>query len=100
MATIARLVTVIEAQTAGIEKAVSQIDSVAKSAENTVSVVGTVGKALAGAFTVGAIVNYAQRLAEFASEMQDMSARTGIGVERLQGLSLAAKEGGVSIDSL
>jgi hypothetical protein len=100
MATIARLVTVIEAQQVGIDKAVANLEVMGKHAEQTAGTVSTLGKAIAGAFTLGAIAGVAKEIMGFASEMTDMSARTGIGIERLQALTLVAGQSGVTVEEM
>lgn len=100
MATIARLVTVIEAQMEGFEKATTSLEQIGRSADGMVGTVTTLGKALAGAFTVGAVIGYAKEIIAFASEISDLSVRTGIGVERLQALNYVGATVGVTVDQM
>lgn len=100
MATIARLVTVIEAQTKGFEVAATQFEKMGREMTSVASMATTAGKVMAGAFSAGVIVNAAKEVASFASDMQDMSLQTGIGVERLQALNYVSAGAGVTIEEL
>lgn len=59
-----------------------------------------IGKALAGAFTVGAVVAFAKEVSSFASKMNDLSMQTGIGVERLQALNYVGAAAGVTVEQM
>jgi hypothetical protein len=95
--------------TAGAQQAASALDKVGNAAKKTardVSVLKTIeiGKLigsgvsqLANAFTDAArsAVSYAKSVANAIDATQDLANRTGIGVEALQSLQVAAKLGGV-----
>jgi len=95
--------------TAGAQQAASALDKVGNAAKKTardVSVLKTIeiGKLigsgvsqLANAFTDAArgAVSYAKSVANAVDATQDLANRTGIGVEALQSLQVAAKLGGV-----
>jgi hypothetical protein len=95
--------------TAGAQQAASALDKVGNAAKKTardVSVLKTIeiGKLigsgvsqLANAFTDAArsAVSYARSVANAVDATQDLANRTGIGVEALQSLQVAAKLGGV-----
>lgn len=102
--TIATLIVDVQAQTASIDSQVKQLnstlDSMASSAGVAGSAVSALGGYLAGAFSVGAIVETAREVTAFAGHMDDLSQKTGIGVEQLQALNYAASGSGVQIDSL
>src|SRR5690348_2880376 len=100
MATIARLVTLIEAQMEGFDKVSTQLENTNKSLEGISSVAASVGKVMAGAFTVGAVVDFAKEIVSFASDMKDLSVQTGIGVERLQALNIIGAQSGVTVDMM
>lgn len=76
----------------------------AKAGEGQLSnMLGTISKfapAIAGAFSVGAVVNFAKELGSFAGKMVDLSAETGIGVERLQALNYAAAGAGLTVEDI
>jgi hypothetical protein len=55
---------------------------------------------LVGAFTIRAITNLAGQLIEFAAGMENMQARTGMGVIALQEFNFAGKAAGVSLDTI
>jgi hypothetical protein len=59
-----------------------------------------IGPTIAAAFSVGAIANFARGVGEFAGKMEDLSAETGIGTERLQELNYAASGAGLSIEDI
>lgn len=104
MATIARLVTVIEAQMQGFEKATATFEKTSKQIETSVSgvnrVVSTMGTMIAGAFTVSAVVGFAKEVASFASNMNDLSAQTGITTQRLQALNYVGAAAGVTVEDM
>lgn len=55
------------------------------------SMVAAGGAAIAGMFTVGAIVSAVKNMMEFADEVQSAAERLGVTIERTQELQLAAK---------
>jgi hypothetical protein len=100
MATIARMVTVIEAQMQGFEKVTTTLESTNKSMEGMAGMASKLGTALVGAFSVSAVVGFAKEMVGFASDLKDMSAQTGIGVERLQALNLVGMQSGVTFTEI
>ncbi len=75
----------------------------AKVAKETGFLGGAVAKAgtlLAGAFTVGAIVSLSRKVLQLGSDLSDLSAKTGIGVEALQEFQFAGSKVGVSLDDI
>jgi hypothetical protein len=94
----------------GVNEAVKALDKVGDAAKKTASDVGTlkaieIGKLIgsgistaANAFTDAgrAALSYAANVANAADYMNDLSQRTGIGVESLQSLQMAAKLSGVN----
>lgn len=58
------------------------------------------GGLLAGAFTISAVTGFAKELANFASEMLDISAQTGISTTRLQAWDLVLAKSGLSVGDL
>jgi hypothetical protein len=61
-------------------------------------IAGKVGPALAGMFTVGAVTAFANEILDLGGQINDLSARTGLGVEAVQELKFAADQTGTSID--
>src|SRR5204863_953113 len=96
-APIAALIVRVAADMADLKTSVGEINSTLGSVEGMAT---KLGSALAGAFSVGAVVAFARGIASFASDMQDASAKTGIGVEQLQALNYAAVGAGVSVDQI
>lgn len=90
MATIASLVVKIAADTAelrtNMEKATSTIEKTAK--------------VMAAAWVVREVVQATMAVVDYASTINDMSQRTGIGTKALQELKFAAGEVGVGFDSV
>lgn len=58
-----------------------------------------VGPAVAGAFSVGAVVGFAKQIIDLGGEIEDLSSRTGLGVETVQEFKFAAEQTGSSIDA-
>lgn len=58
------------------------------------------GPALAATFSAGAVLRFGRSIGEFASRMQDLSAETQIGVERLQALNYIGAGAGLTIEDL
>lgn len=97
MATIASLIIDVAANTANLQRDVQQINS---SLDGITSAAGKMAGALGISFSIGSVVAFAREVASFASDMEDASAKTGIGVEQLQALNYAAVGAGVSIDQI
>lgn len=73
---------------AGLKKAESGMEGWAK----------RIGGYLAGAFTVGALVEFTKTVAHAAGEIGDLSDQLGITVEQVQALQRAAEHSGVAFD--
>jgi hypothetical protein len=58
------------------------------------------GAALAGAFTVGAVLNFAKDVIDLGGEINDLSQRTGIGTDAIQELKFAAEQTGATLDTM
>src|SRR5688500_6212490 len=97
MATLASLIIDISANTATLQR---DVETVNAKLDSVSTIAGKIGVALAGAFSIGAVVAFAKEMVSFASDMEDLSAKTGIGVGQLQELAYAASGAGVSIDQL
>lgn len=57
-----------------------------------------IGGYLAGAFTVGAVVNFTKHVADAAGQVGDLADQLGITVEQVQALQRAADHSGVAFD--
>jgi len=57
-----------------------------------------IGASMAAAFTVGAVVNAAKSLLDFAGQLQDQADALGVSTEKLQGLQGALAQSGVSAE--
>jgi len=77
-----------------------QIGGVTTAVEKTKGPLDNLGARVLAAFSVGAVIAFGRQIAAFASEMQDLSARTGLGVETLQALNYAAAGSNVAIGTL
>lgn len=64
------------------------------------SVVSNIGNRLAGAFSLGSMAQFARKIVDTASRLQDMADRTDVSVEELQRLDRATKENGTSLEAL
>jgi hypothetical protein len=100
MATIARLVTVMEAQVEGFEKATTTFEKTSRKMEDMSSVAGTLGKSLFALFAVDRMLDFAGGLVEAADRFDDLSAKTDIAVGTLQELNFAFAGTGVSVDQM
>lgn len=61
---------------------------------------GSVARRMAAVFSVGAIAAFTKQAAQWAANLTDMAAKTGLTVEQLQRLELAANKAGVEMGSL
>jgi len=57
-----------------------------------------IGASMAAAFTVGAVVNAAKSLLDFAGQLQDQADALGVSTDKLQGLQGALAQSGVSAE--
>ncbi len=78
----------------------SGVDKAAAATEGLQSSVSKMGTAIAGAFTVGAIEQFALTVIGAASAFQKMADQTGLSVEEVQKLDFVAGQTDVSIGSL
>ena len=62
--------------------------------------VGGFGLAMAGAFSVGKVINFASEIGSFAGQMVDLSDQTGIAIEDLQALDYVAAGAGLTIEDV
>lgn len=61
---------------------------------------GKFGPMLAATFSVGSIMAFVKSVADLAGQYQDLSDKTGVGVEQLQRWDYAAKQSGGNIEQL
>jgi len=59
-----------------------------------------VGKAIAGAFAVRAIANFAREVVDLGSKISDMAYMTGLSTDQFQALGVAARRAGASEEQL
>lgn len=97
MGTVANLAVKIGANTqdftAGLSNVATEVGGVS-------SKLSSIGAALAGAFTVTAIIGAAKQVIDFADKLENLSAKTGITTTGLQKLGLAFQSSGVSMDTV
>jgi hypothetical protein len=96
-ATIASLLVDVAANTASLERGVKDVQS---SLDSMAGFAVKAGKAIASAFVVTEVIQAARQFVELAGSLEDMSAKTGIGIEMLQKLKYAAEQNGGSIDTV
>lgn len=82
---------------AGMRKAVKTSQD---SESKIVSSMKSLGKVMAGAFTVTAIIGAGKAVLDFAGQLTDLAAKTGISTTGLQKLNLAFEQSGVSLESV
>jgi hypothetical protein len=63
------------------------------------SAMSKVGKVIAGAFTVGAVVNFGEKIFDAASRIHDMSAAVGFSAEAFQRNKFAVEQSGGSVET-
>lgn len=97
MGVVSNLVVRVQASTADFNK---EIAAMAAPVDGFGKALAGLGGALAGAFAVNEIVGMAHEIGQFAGRMQDLSAQTGIGVERLQALNYVAATVGTTVDDI
>jgi ribosomal protein L10 len=59
----------------------------------------SIGAGIAGAFTVGAVINFGKSVVELGSQITDLSQRTGLSVEAVQEFKYIAEQTGSSIET-
>lgn len=64
------------------------------------STVMRIGPAIAGAFSVGAVVSFAKSIGEFAGHMVDLQGQTQINTDRLQAFNYVGAGVGLTIDGI
>lgn len=86
------------------EKGIKGVTDEAQKNDEVLNQIGVTAKnvalGLASIFTVDKVIAFAREITQFASDMDDASAKTGIGVEQLQALNYAAVGAGVSVDQI
>jgi len=95
--TIASLIVDVAANTVKLQKDVEKIHGTLDGIQQLAS---NVGKALAAAFTVTAVVGAVKQFIGAASELQDLSDRTGIAASSLEKLQLAFEQSGIGLDAV
>ena len=78
----------------------SGVDRAAKATEGLGSMAAGVGKALTAAFTVGAVLKLGNEVLDFAGNLADLSAQTGISTTGLQQFDLAFSQAGVTMEAV
>lgn len=91
MANMARLQSDMEAAKRLVGGAMGEIDKMASMAKAALG-------ALGGALSVGAFVSWSRAAIEAADSLNDLSKSTGLAVEQLAGLKLAAKQSGADLE--
>jgi hypothetical protein len=68
--------------------------------EKITGALGPMGAAMAGAFTVGAVIGAGKQVIDFASHVTDLSAKLGISTSGIQKFEMAFAPAGISIDTV
>jgi lambda family phage tail tape measure protein len=104
MANLGSLVVSLEANiakfTADMEAAAQQTQQATTRMSMGINLVKGALGALAAGVSIGAIVNMAKEAMDAADNLRDMSQKTGIAVETLNGLGFAAGQAGGSLESV
>ncbi len=97
MATIASLIVSIAADTSTIKR---DVENVAGQMNKLEGIAGRVGTALAGAFTVSAIVGAGKKVIDYASHISDLSDRLRISTTTAQQWEAAFGKSGISLETV
>ncbi len=97
MAGLASLVLSIGADVASLVK---QVDVVRGKIDSFEGIASKAGSALAGMFTIGAVVAATKQVIDYGGAITDLAARTKLSTTAAQELDYAAKQNGSSIDSV
>ena len=107
LSVIYRIASDISGLQEGVNRAASTVEKLEEhSRRNTEtmdrwsSVAGSLGKALIGAFSITAVVNFGKEIAKTADQIQKLSDKTGIGVEGIQELKHVAEQSGNTLEQL
>src|SRR5688572_6687658 len=91
---------------AGMTKAVASIDAMEKNTSRVTTTLNSMGKAIAGAFTVTAVIGAAKSLANFAMDaaesagaILDLSSKTGLTTDTIQQMGFVAKQVGSDVET-
>ena len=80
--------------TRGLNQAKNEANSFASNS------LGGIKNAIAGAFTVGAVVSFSKHVIDTASHINDLSARLGVSTDYLQEMQFVMKANGGTVDDL
>jgi hypothetical protein len=94
---IAKAVLSFSTDNTGLNTGIGQVKGQVSGLESSVQ---NLGATLAAAFTVTAVVTIGKQVLDFADELTNLSAKTGIGTTGLQKLQLAFQGSGVSLDTV
>lgn len=94
---LGRAILELAADASGLLDGVNKIEGRLQGFEKTV---GSIGKALAGAFTVGAVTAALKSYADFTGQLTDLKAKTDISAEGLQKLKYAAEQNGGTLEQV
>lgn len=97
IAPIASLVLDISANTAALTRSVDNTNATLGRLETGAA---KVGKIMAGAFTATAVIAAGKAVLDFADNLTNLSAKTGISTTGLQKLDLAFQQSGISLDTV
>jgi len=75
-------------------------DALARAGESARSGFAGIGQQLAGAFTIGTLVDYGRKAMEMADRLQDTATAAGTTATKIQALEVAAKAAGASADKM
>jgi len=68
--------------------------------EKITGALGPMGAAMAGAFTVGAVIGAGKQVLDFAGHVTDLSTKLGISTDGIQKFEMAFSPAGISIDTV
>lgn len=101
MATIGKLAVQITADASGLKSGLTDAEKTVSAKADAISAsVGRIGAAFAGLGVVAALKNMTLEAINTADAFDEMSEKTGVGVEKLSSLAYAAKINGATVDDL
>lgn len=84
----------------GLAKIAAQAKATTTEFDGMQRVVGSLAQYIAGAFTVGAVVNFGREVLQAGDTIQKMADQTGLSIAQVQKLQYIAGQSGSSIESL
>jgi hypothetical protein len=101
---VGNLLIQMRAELGGLKTDIKELDNEFKKGfsniqQSAASAFKTVGIAIAGAFSVSAIINFGRSIVDLAGRIQDLSDQTGISAQLLSGMKSTLEQSGTSMEA-